>query len=142
MYTPVYKRVKQENILLVGLIPGPTEPKLSVNYFLKPLVDELLELLDGVPLLVGREQSPIITRCALLCVACDLPASRKVCGFLSYSATIGCSRCYKEFPGGVGKKNYAGFDRNMWRPRCVDQHRYHVHEIQTTKGVQKKRTCY
>ena len=138
MNLPRHLRFKQENILLVGLIPGPTEPKLSVNYFLKPLVDELLQFLDGVPLIVGRQQSPLLTHCVLLCVACDLPAARKECGFLSYSATVGCSRCYKQFPGAVGKKNYAGFDRTTWKPRSVSQHRKHVHQIETAKGSQQK----
>ena len=36
--------------------------------------------------------------CALLCVSCDLPALRKVCGFTSYSALHGCSKCMKVFP--------------------------------------------
>ena len=31
--------------------------------------------------------------CALLCAACDLPAGRKLCGFLIYTATYGCSCC-------------------------------------------------
>jgi len=43
-------------------------------------------------------------------VTCDLPAGRKVCGFLSHSATLGCSKCLKEFPGAVGNKDYSGFD--------------------------------
>lgn len=32
------------------LIPGPKEPKLHVNSFLDPLVDELLQLWEGVQL--------------------------------------------------------------------------------------------
>ena len=59
----------------------------------------------------------ILIRCALLCVACDLPAGRKVCGFLGHSATLGCSRCLKAFPGAVGCKNYSGFNRSLWQPR-------------------------
>ena len=35
-------RFKWENVLLVGIIPGPNEPSLNVNTFLKPLVDEML----------------------------------------------------------------------------------------------------
>ena len=30
-------------------------------------------------------------------VACDIPASRKVCGFLSHNASLGCNKCYKNF---------------------------------------------
>ena len=41
---PRSERFKVENILLVGCIPGPAEPKLNINSFLSPLVDELMEL--------------------------------------------------------------------------------------------------
>ena len=33
----------------------------------------------------------------LLCVACDIPAVRRVCGFLGHMAKLGCSKCTKEF---------------------------------------------
>ena len=38
---PRSERYKEENIMLVGLIPGPSEPKLTVNSYLSPLVEEL-----------------------------------------------------------------------------------------------------
>ncbi len=41
MNLPRSERYKEENILLVGLIPGPTEPKQHINHFLSPLVDDL-----------------------------------------------------------------------------------------------------
>lgn len=34
----------KENILIVSSIPGPHEPKLTINSYLKPMVDELLDL--------------------------------------------------------------------------------------------------
>ena len=34
---PRAERFKSENILLVGVIPGPHEPELTINTFLKPL---------------------------------------------------------------------------------------------------------
>ena len=43
MNLPREIRFKPENIILIGLIPGPTEPKLTIDSFLKPLVDELME---------------------------------------------------------------------------------------------------
>ncbi len=47
MNIPRSERYKEKNILLVGLIPGPTEPKQHVNHFLSPLVDDL-KLYEGV----------------------------------------------------------------------------------------------
>jgi len=41
-------RNKLENICLVGIIPGPHEPDLTVNSYLAPLVWDLLHFWDGV----------------------------------------------------------------------------------------------
>lgn len=38
---PRMERYKIENVLLVGLIPGPNEPKKNINFFLKPVVSDL-----------------------------------------------------------------------------------------------------
>ena len=40
---PRKERYKPENIILVGIIPGPNEPKLNINLFLIPLVLNLKE---------------------------------------------------------------------------------------------------
>ena len=93
---------RKENVLLVGIIPGPKETKHDINAFLAPLVKELLNFWSGVEISIQSLQKCVQVRCALLCVACDIPASRKVCGFLGHSADIGCSKCLKRFPGGGG----------------------------------------
>lgn len=41
MSLPKELRFKPENIIIVGLIPGSHEPKLTINSYLKPLVEEL-----------------------------------------------------------------------------------------------------
>ena len=129
MNLPRHKRYKRKNVLLIGIIPGPSEP--SHDSLLQPLVSELKDFLHGIPLrvrtTVGFSEEAV--RCALLCVACDLPAGRKVCGFLSHSAARGCSKCMKIFPGVVGSMCYSGFDRTIWPPRTNDTHRRNVKEI-------------
>ena len=77
-------------------------------------MDDLLKLWSGVELNVAAVKCRKQIRCALLCVACDLPAGRKVCGFLGHSAHLGCSRCFKTFTGAVRTMNYSGFDRENW----------------------------
>lgn len=129
MNLPRAVRFKQENVLLVGIIPGPREPALSINSYLTPLIDELLSFLKGVQMNVHGKGVRTV-RCALLCLACDTPACRKAAGFLSHSATLGCSKCLKKFPGPVGCKDYSGFDRSLWPPRSNDQHRKDVETIQ------------
>ena len=48
MNLPRDERFKPENLLVVGIIPGPKEPKHHINSFLQPLVDDLIDLWDGV----------------------------------------------------------------------------------------------
>ena len=38
---PREERYKLENIIVVGIIPGPKEPKKNVNSFLVPLMEDL-----------------------------------------------------------------------------------------------------
>ena len=122
MNLPRNMRNKLENILLVGILPGPSEPT-NISSFIKPLVNELEDFWHGIELSVYGTSSKKPVRCALLCACCDLPAGRKLCGFLSYNAHKGCSRCLKLFPGSVGEQDYSGFDRDSWLRRTVDQHR-------------------
>ena len=111
---PGSERFKRQNIFLVGIIPGPNEPRLNINSYLSPLVDELLILWeDGVKLRHSR--SPLFPECvnvALLYVACDIPASRKVCGFTGHNSSRGCNKCTKEFKTGgiVEPTDYSGFE--------------------------------
>lgn len=81
-------RFKWENIIIVGIIPGPKEPSLTVNTFLKPFVDDLL-LLWSEGVLLNEDGSQAFYKFALCCISSDLPATRKCCGFLSYNATLG-----------------------------------------------------
>ncbi len=46
------------------------------------------------------------------CIACDIPASRKVCGFLGHNAALGCNKCFKKLS--LGHTDYSGFDRENW----------------------------
>ena len=135
-------RYKRENVILIGIIPGPNEPKDNINSFLKPLVIELLQLWNGVKMQVQTttDRTEQIIRCAILCVSCDIPAGRKTCGFLGHAANLGCSKCLKEFPGGVGNKIYSGFNRNQWKRRTNKQHRDAINKIQKckTKTTQKE----
>ena len=122
MNLPRSVRFKRENVLLVGIIPGPDEPSCDINTYLEPLVEELLQFWSGVEMEVSHEGRKLI-RCALLCIACDLPAGRKVCGFLSHAAQLGCSKCKKRFTGTVGAMNYSGFNREKWLARTGQSHR-------------------
>ena len=70
------------------------------------------------------KENEVQIRCALLGTSYDLPAGRKLCGFLGHNAHLGCSRCKKEFHGSVGNQNFSGFDRENWVPRDDKSHRH------------------
>ncbi len=63
---------------------------------------------------------------------------RKVCGFLSHSALLGCTKCLKVFPGSVGNKDYSGFNRNSWRARTNEDHRSKIDKINAAKNKRNK----
>ena len=43
---PLSLQFKLENIIIVGMIPGPKEPKITINSYLKPMIDELWDGVD------------------------------------------------------------------------------------------------
>ena len=133
-------RYKRENIILIGIIPGPKEPKGHINSFLKPLVEELIELWHGKTFSVftssGIKREHV--RGAVLCVCCDLPAASKTCGFLGHTANLSCSKCLKVSPGEVGNKDYSGFDRLHWTKRDNKKHRKVVNKILKCKTKTSK----
>ena len=126
-------RFKRENVLLLGVIPGPSEPPLTINSYLSPIVSDLLDLWKGVSMKLPGCSSTTTFRCALIGVSCDLPAARKVCGFLSHSANLGCSKCYVQFSEGFGRRNYSDFNRESWRMRDNSRHRSDVQKIAGAK---------
>ena len=128
-------RYKRENMILIGLIPGPHEPRHDINSFLKPLVNDLTKLWRGVNMNIASMQCVKKIRCALICVACDIPAGRKICGFLGHNARLGCTRCLKEFTGGVGSKDYSGFDRQKWTERTREIHNANAFRINNLTTV-------
>lgn len=72
----------------------------------------------------------VIFKLALICVGCDVSASRKLCGFLGHAATKGCNKCMKSFEGGIGgKKNYGGFEMSSIQLGNVESHKDIVSKI-------------
>ena len=93
---PAQMRFRPENICLVGIIPGPSEPSLhQINHFLRPLVTELLELWQpGVTLQpTGTCSHTRTIRAAIIPLICDLPALRKTAGYAGHSSRNFCSFC-------------------------------------------------
>ena len=65
--------------------------------FLKPLVAQLNALWEnGLSFKAQDTTSAQIFRAALLCVGCDFPAARKVCGLTGHASNRGCSKCKRK----------------------------------------------
>ena len=128
MNLPRALRFHPENIIICGIIPGPKEPAHHINQYLSKLVVELKSLWDGVYINVRDTPLPVRIRAALLCVASDIPATRKVCGFTGHNSTKGCSKCLKSFSVKVGESSdYSGYDTKKWDLRTKQ---YHVEQSQ------------
>ena len=89
---PYQTRFKRQNIILLGIILGTSEPTRYINQYLRPFVDELNKLFTGIPMQVHKIGIKTV-RCILLGVACDMPAGHKASGFLSHLAHLGCTKC-------------------------------------------------
>ena len=120
---PRSERFKIENVILLGMIPGPSEPSKHINTYLVPLVDDLLKLYCGIELPVENSKTMKV-KAVLSCVVCDIPATRKVCGFLGISANKGCSKCVKHFETTTfgSKPDYSVYDQLTWMSRTCPEH--------------------
>ena len=128
---PRSMRYQLQNICLIGIIAGPSEPELTVNQYPEPLVNDLLKLWNKIELEVSSENGieRKLVRGAVICCSCGIPAERKLCGFLGHSAHLGCSKCKKYFPSSENGLDYSGFLRESWVPRINSSHREDVSKL-------------
>ncbi|XP_071143344.1 uncharacterized protein [Mytilus edulis] len=136
---PRNERFKLKNVVLIAIIPDMgKEPSLQT--FLDPLIDELKSVwtygFSSNSFQSKKDKQNF--KLALMCVGCDIPATRKLCGFLGHGATLGCSKCMKTFPGDIGRKIYGGFDVENWIPRDLIHQRQLVHLIRQAKTQTEK----
>ena len=78
-----------------------------VNSFLSPLVDELLEFIDGVYMNVYSFSNPQLVKCALLCLACDMPVERQT-AFSDTQLILVVTNVLKNFLNVLGEKTILG----------------------------------
>lgn len=132
-------RFKQENVIIVGIMPGPSEPKMNINSYLKPLIEDLPSLWRGVVIHINGEQKKI--RAAVSCLSCDVPAARKVGGYVGHRGKYGCSKCLKEFSvTRFGEyPDYSGFVKSEWEPRTHALHVWHGLRHKNAKTEEEKK---
>ena len=103
-------RFKRENLLILGILPGPNKVSLhKINHYLAPIIDELESLWSGITLNRTYEyENGKRIRAALILVSCDIPATRKICGYIS--ALVSCHRCEKKANYENRQHNFTGMD--------------------------------
>lgn len=95
---PRHLRNRPENLITIGLLPGPDETTMcQLQSALKPFIQELLQLFDGLQFRDSNQESRLV-RAFLLAVVADQPATRKAGCFISYSSFRGCYMCDHTFP--------------------------------------------
>lgn len=117
---PPSLRYKMENVYLVGVIPGPNAPSdHEINYFLEPLIDEMLELWKHGVFLSRTSLRPHghRVRCAVGPLVCDLPAARQMAGFAHYRSKNFCSECTQTLD------DINNLDYETWTTRTCRAHR-------------------
>lgn len=139
---PRHERYKLENIIVVGILPGPSEPKLTANTFLEPLVRELQTLWACKELFsIYGSLLKLSIKVGLVCVSSDIPATRKIGGFLGHMAAQGCSGCRKNFNSGNGL-DFSGFDRENWQPRNSSEHKRSTKQtLKETSPTAQRKLC-
>jgi hypothetical protein len=131
-------RFKKENMLTLGLLPGPNEVKLhKINHYLSPIVDELLEFWNGIEIPAAGKN----IRLALICCSNDIPAARKLCGH--GSALVSCHRYYKTANSIGSKLNFGGFDDmdDWFIERDLEEHRWNAEDWRLCKS-EEERKCH
>ncbi|CUA72704.1 Type III restriction-modification system EcoP15I enzyme mod [Rhizoctonia solani] len=92
-------RNRLENVICVGVIPGPKQCK-DLNSFLVPLLYELLELESGVdcpaPPTPDREGHNFVFRAFLIMILGDIPAVAKLLMMKGHNALKPCRTCMIE----------------------------------------------
>ena len=125
-YTECYK---SHNILTLAVIPGPKEPKLhEINNYLYPIINQLVHLWSGYNIVTHENKSGRFIRGAIIGCSSNVPATRKLCGFIS--ARVACYRCYKLANFVNNQSNFGGFsDFSDWFvERDIDIIREKVYE--------------
>ena len=141
---PREERYKMENIILISIIPGPKEPKHTINSYLAPLVDELNDLWNGISVTIGigtSSKRTVMVRLAVMCIACDIPAVRKMCGFAGHSACLGCSKFKHRFVSKSWGMDYSGFDRSQWDLRNPTEHKEHASKYLSAQSISQQDEC-
>ncbi|CAB5336227.1 unnamed protein product [Rhizophagus irregularis] len=87
-----HQRVKKENLLITSIIPVPKAPK-NFNSFMKPIVEELCLLNDGVECYYGATNENFLLKVTVLSWSGDTPGLSKLACLTGHNSYMACRYC-------------------------------------------------
>lgn len=85
-------RVQKQNLMLCGIIPGPSQP-LIIGSFLWPLLQELQRLEEGLVCFDADKAEDFLLHAYLIAVCGDMPAIAKLGGLKGSNSIFPCRYC-------------------------------------------------
>lgn len=144
---PPHIRTHLWNLICVGIIPGPRQPK-DLKSFLSPLDDESVELAYGVKTFDAIERSTFDLRAYILFKLGDIIAIEKFLQIKGHNAIYPCCSCKIRAVRGTGRTYYVPLrpPKNLnamddargeeveWNPESLPL-RKHIDFIETTTRI-------
>lgn len=89
-------RFKQENVLCLGIMPGPSKPK-DIDSFLRPMIDEFKLLQIGVENVWDASFNSYFTlKAHIVAITGDMPARDDLMGLSGLNSKFYCNYCKAE----------------------------------------------
>lgn len=111
---PPTVRFRLTNVICLGVIPGPKQPK-DTNSFLLPFVEECLLLEKGVPAFDKRTMQLFTLYMYLILVFGDMPAIAKLMRMKGHNGLLPCRACSihgVRDPNAAGNTHYTPLHRS------------------------------
>lgn len=89
---PPHERYLKENIILIGIIPGPKQP-VDLDSFFYPLCMEMLKLQEGIPAWNGLLDQEFILRAHISLIGADQVGREKLMNMKGSGSYKFCSYC-------------------------------------------------
>lgn len=127
---PPDQRFQQDNILCVGIIPGPKKP-WDADSFIYPLVQELLELAVGVSAYDALSRSVFALHAYVITAFGDIPAVSMLMNMKGHNGVSPCRMCEIKGIGIPNSRNrtlYVPLSRRG-HPRATDVIEYRPEEL-------------
>jgi hypothetical protein len=145
---PPEVRFQKDNIISVGVIPGPKKP-CDFDSFLWPLVQELLQLAIGVQAFDALSRTSFLLRAYLILVFGDIPAVAMIMRMKGHNAKLPCRMCEiqgirndtsKTYYVPLNRDNFASASPRQYDPSALPL-RSHETFIQQAEAVQNAPTA-